>query len=109
MSHSLETIMQTTILTSTDVVESLKTRAKWANKEFIKNPNATRWNVQTRDSFVYQQAFYFFGSVTRTAEQKHNLLVILSKLPQGEWDDAICQSALGMSLVSALRDHANCP
>ena len=101
--------MQTTILTSTHVIESLKTRAKWANKEFIKNPNAARWNAQTRDSFVYQQAFYFFNSVTRTAEQKYNLLVTLSKIPQGDWDDAICQSALGVSVRDALREHANCP
>jgi hypothetical protein len=101
--------MQTKILTSTDVIENLKSLAKFANREFMKNPNATRWNIQTRAAFVYQQAFYFFGSVTRTAEQKHNLLVWLSREPNCNWDDAICQSALGVSVLAALREHANCP
>jgi hypothetical protein len=101
--------MQTKILTSTDVIENLKSLAKFANREFMKNPNATRWNIQTRAAFVYQQAFYFFGSVTRTQEQKFNLLVALSRDPDGNWGDAICQSALGVSLISALREHANCP
>jgi len=110
MSHLLETIMQIIdTLTADQALKTLQGRVQQANKDFIKNPNAARWNIQTRTAFVYQQAFYFFGSVTRTAEQKHNLLVVLSRDPDGNWGDAICQSALGVSLISALREHANCP
>jgi hypothetical protein len=108
--HLLETIMQiTTVLSPAAVVDALKAQAQQASKNFIKNPNAFHWNRQAQTAFVYQQAYYFFWSVTRTAEQKHNLLVALSRDPDGNWGDAICQSALGVSLISALREHANCP
>ena len=99
----------TTVLSSDAVIDALKARAQQASKDFIKNPNATRWISQTRTAFVYQQAYYFFGSVTRTQEQKFNLLVALSRDPDGNWGDAICQSALGLSLFSPLREHRNCP
>ena len=106
----LEPIMQiTTVLSPAAVVDTLKAQAQQASKNFIKNPNAFHWNRQTQTAFVYQQAYYFFGSVTRTQEQKFNLLVALSRDPDGNWGDAICQSALGVSLISALREHANCP
>ena len=99
----------TTVLHPEAVLENLKGRVQRASKAFIKSPNATNWNVQTREAFAYQQAFYFFHSSTRTTEQKFNLLVRLSKVTHGEWPDAICLSAIGESLESALRDHANCP
>lgn len=101
--------MQTTALTSTAVVDSLKTLLKWANRDFAKNPNATHWIVQTRAAFVYQQAHYFFGSVTRTAAEKQHLLALLEGEPNGNWGDVICQCALGVSLKDALREFGNCP
>jgi hypothetical protein len=99
----------TTVLSPAAVVDTLKAQAQQASKNFIKNPNAFHWNRQTQTAFVYQQAYYFFGSVTRTQEQKFNLLVALSRDPDGNWGNAICQSALGVSLISALREHAVCP
>jgi hypothetical protein len=99
----------TTVLSPAAVVDALKAQAQQASKNFIKNPNAFHWNRQTQTAFVYQQAYYFFGSVTRTQEQKFNLLVALSRDPDGNWGDAICLSALGVSLISALREHGNCP
>ena len=99
----------TTVLSPAAVVDTLKARAQQASKDFIKNPNATRWIAQTRTAFVYQQAYYFFGSVSRTPEQKHNLLVALSRDPDCNWGDAICLSALGVTLFAALREHGNCP
>jgi hypothetical protein len=47
--------------------------------------------------------------VSRTQEEKFNLLVALSRDPDGNWGDAICLSALGVTLFAALREHANCP
>ena len=99
----------TTVLSPVAVLENLKGRVQRANKLFVKNPNATYWTLQSRESFVYQQAHYFFCSASRTTEQKFNLLVTLSKVTNGEWGDAICQSALGESLASALGEYANCP
>ena len=99
----------TTVLSPAAVVDALKARAQQASKDFLKNPNATRWIAQTRTAFVYQQAYYFFGSVTRTQEQKFNLLVALSRDPDCNWGDAICLSALGVTLFAALREHSNCP
>ncbi len=99
----------TTVLSPAAVVDALKARAQQASKDFLKNPNATRWIAQTRTAFVYQQAYYFFGSVSRTQEEKFNLLVALSRDPDGNWGDAICLSALGVTLFAALREHGNCP
>jgi len=96
-------------LTADQALKTLQGRAQHASKDFLKNPNATRWIAQTRTAFVYQQAYYFFGSVTRTPEQKHNLLVALSRDPDCNWGDAICLSALGVTLFAALREHGNCP
>lgn len=101
--------MQATALTSTAVVDSLKTLLKWANKDFNKYPNATHWIVQTRAAFVYQQAFYFFNNASRTASEKQHLLALLEKEPTGNWGDVICQFVLGVSLKDALREFGNCP
>lgn len=98
-----------TTLSPAAVIETLQGRLEQASKDFIDHPNAARWNIQTRNAFVYQQAFYFLGSLCRTTEEKFNLLVALSRDPDGNWGDAICLSALGMSLSDALREHANCP
>ena len=98
-----------TKLSFDDVLENLQARLKMAQRDFAKYPNATRWNVQTRDAFVYQQAFYFFGAVSRTYEAKVALLIDLAQETNGNWGDIICQHALGMPLAPALREHANCP
>jgi hypothetical protein len=101
--------IQSTGLTAEFVVSNLKARLQMAQRDFIKYPNATRWNVQTRDAFIYQQAFYFFGAVSRTYEDKQDLLLALAKETNGNWGDIICQHAFGLTLSAALRDHANCP
>ena len=101
--------MQTTALNSTTVIATLKRRAQQASKDFIKNPNATHWIVQTRTAFVYQQAHYFFGSVSRSPSDKFTLLDLLANDPLGNWGDVICKFVLGVSLAEALREFATCP
>ena len=103
--------MTTTLpaLTLSNVLDALKLRVKQASADFVKNPNATNWNVQTRSAFVYQQAHYFFYGVSRTYEQKQDCLRELCNEPNGNWGDVICKHALGETLQSALREHANCP
>ena len=96
-------------LQSFEVLATLKTALKFAQSNFNNYPNATRWNVQTREAFVYQQAFYFFSSVSRTEEDRQALLLALTHDPLGEWGDVICKHVLGMTLLGALREHANCP
>jgi len=97
-----------TTLSPAAVIETLKGRLEQASQDFIDYPNATRWNIQTRNAFVYQQAFYFFSSLSRTTEEKFGLLCKLSKNEE-DWGNIICLSALGVSLSDALREHANCP
>jgi hypothetical protein len=111
MSHYLEnqTMTLTTTLTATDVVANLKARLKMAQRDYLSFPNATRWNVQTRDAFVYQQAFYFFNAVSRSYEDKNACLIALGAESNGNWGDVICQHAFGLTLTAALREHANCP
>lgn len=101
--------MQVTALNSTNVVATLKARAQQASKDFIKNPNATHWIVQTRTAFVYQQAYYYLGNVSRTASEKQHLLDLLHNEQNGNWGDVICQCALGVGLTAALREFASCP
>lgn len=96
-------------LSPSDVLANLKKRLQMAQRDYLKFPNATRWNVQTRDAFVYQQAFFFLSSVSRPYEDKINMLKALTNEPNGNWGDVICQHALNMSLAPALREHANCP
>ena len=96
-------------LQSFEVLSTLKANLKMAQNDFNKYPNATRWNVQTREAFIYQQAFYFFGSVSRTEEDRVACLKDLSNEANGNWGDVICKHALGLLLAPALREHANCP
>jgi hypothetical protein len=96
-------------LQSFEVLATLKATLKMAQSNFTKYPNATRWNVQTREAFVYRQAFYFFGAVSRTEEDRQTLLLALTHEPLGNWGDVICKHSLGMTLLEALREHANCP
>ena len=96
-------------LTIKEVLFRLKINMQTANRDFAKYPNATRWTVQARSAFVYQQAFYFFGAVSRTQEEKIACLRALIEEPNGNWGDVICQHALGMPLAPALREYANCP
>ena len=96
-------------LQSFEVLATLKATLKSAQNDFNKDPNATRWNVQTREAFVYQQAFFFFGAVSRTEEDRQALLIALTHEPLGNWGDVICKHALGLTLLGALREHANCP
>ena len=96
-------------LQSFEVLATLKATLKSAQNDFNKYPNATRWNVQTREAFVYQQAFFFFGAVSRTEEDRQALLLALTHDPIGNWGDVICKHALGMTLLGALREHAICP
>jgi hypothetical protein len=96
-------------LQSFEVLATLKATLKMAQNNFNKYPNATRWNVQTREAFVYQQAFYFFGAVSRTEEDRQALLLALTHEPNGNWGDVICKHSLGMTLLGALKEHANCP
>jgi hypothetical protein len=111
MSHYLEnqTMTLTTTLTATDVVANLKARLKMAQRDYLSFPNATRWNVQTRDAFIYQQAFYFFNAVSRSHEDKADCLIALSAECNGNWGDIICHYAFGLTVTAALREHANCP
>ena len=99
----------TNTLDSHEVLATLKASLKSAHHDFAKFPNATRWNVQTREAFIYQQAFFFFGAVSRTEDDKQALLIALTHEPLGYWGDVICKHALGMTLLGALREHANCP
>ena len=101
--------MQITILTRDEVMSNLKARVLQASKDFVKNPNATQWIVQTRAAFVYQQAYYYLHSGSHTVTDKMQLLHDISTEPNGNWGDVICQHALGMTLQAALREHANCP
>lgn len=101
--------MQTTALDSATVIATLKRRAQQASKDFIRHPNALRWMVQTRTAFVYQQAFYFLGTLSRTAQEKQHLLDLLENDTDGNWGNTICQCALGVSLSAALREFASCP
>ena len=101
--------MQATALTAASVTATLKARAQQASKDFIKCPNALHWTVQTRTAFVYQQAFYFLGTLSRTAQEKQHLLDLLENDNDGNWGNTICQCVLGVSLSAALREFANCP
>ena len=101
--------MQITILTRDEVMSNLKARVLQAGKDFVKNPNATGWIIHTRDAFVYQQAYYYLYSGSRTVAEKMQFLQDISTEPNGNWGDVICQHALGMTLLAALREHANCP
>lgn len=101
--------MQTTALDSAAIIATLKSEARWASREFIQNPNATHWIVQTRTAFVYQQAFYFFGNMSRSPRDKHNLVALLTAEPTGNWGDVICKFVLGASLAEALREFATYP
>jgi hypothetical protein len=105
----MTTVTNTAQLQSVEVLGHLKDSLKFAQSNFAKFPNATRWNVQTREAFVYQQAFFFFGAISRTEDDKQALLVALTHEPIGNWGDVICKHALGMTLLGALREHANCP
>jgi hypothetical protein len=101
--------MQTTTLTSTEAIAQLKASAQQASKDFIKNPSGFNWNRQTQTAFVYQQAYYFFGSVTHTDSGKQHLLALMENDPDHNWGDTICKCVLGVSLSAALREFANCP
>jgi hypothetical protein len=101
--------MQTITLTSTAALAQLKASAQQASKDFIKNPSGFNWNRQTQTAFVYQQAYYFFGSVTHTDSGKQHLLALMENDPDHNWGDTICKCVLGVSLSAALREFANCP
>ena len=95
----------TTVLTPVQVLDNLKKRLVQCQRDFTKNPNATRFNVQARAAFVYQQAFYFLHGTWRTSEQKFAFLVELSKEPNCNWGDVVCRHTLGMNLHRALNEH----
>ena len=99
--------MQTTTLTSSDVIAQLKARAQQASKDFIKYPSAINWTVQLRTAFVYQQAHHFFLSLSRSPNEKQNLLSMIDSEPNGNWGDVICQCALGTPLASAMREFVS--
>jgi hypothetical protein len=101
--------METITFTPEIVLTRLKSDLQRAQREFVKNPNALNWVLQTRDAFVYQQGYYYLHSGSRTHDDKAQLLQTLSKTPLGNWPEAICQAALGVSIKDALREHANCP
>ena len=101
--------MQTITLTPEQVLSNLKAGLQSSQRNFAKNPNALHWILQTQDAFVYQQGYYYLYSGSRTHDAKKQLLETLTGLPLGNWPEAICQAALGMSVREALREHANCP
>lgn len=105
----MTTVQMLPALTMSNVLDALKRSVKQASDSFIKNPNATNWNVQTRSAFIYQQAHFYFYGVSRTYSQKQDCLRELCDTPFGDWGHVICHHALGETLQSALREHANCP
>lgn len=97
-----------TVLSTEQILSTLKRRLQQANREYAKYPNATNWNVQQRIAFMYQQAFYFLQASSRiwSDEQKSALLTDLSKDPVGNWGDIICRYTLNMTLNKALNEYA---
>jgi len=95
-----------TVLNPEQVLTNIKKRLQQANREFSKYPNATNWNVQQRLAFTYQQAFYFLNSSSRSLDQKFAFLTALSREPNGNWGDVVCQHCLGMTLQKALNEYA---
>jgi hypothetical protein len=105
----IDTPIQATGLTAEYVLQNLKARLQYAQKSFVKRPNSLNWNIQTREAFTFQQAFYFFNSMTRTYEEKQKMLVELSKVTNNDWGDVICKITFGESLSTILRAHQICP
>lgn len=70
---------------------------KQHQKAFNKNPNSLNWHMLTRSMLVYQQAIM----LNKDANVQH-LLERLPTLTMGEWEQAIVQHALGMSIEQAL-------
>jgi len=101
--------MQTTDLDSAAVIATLKAEARKASKNFIKTPHANRWFDMTGTAFVYQQAYLFFNSFTRSPRDKFALLALLATEPIDNWGDVICNFVLGVSLAEALREFATFP
>ena len=88
-------------MTYTLTLEALQnhtlTNLKQAQKGFNKNPNSIQWYCLTRTMLAYQQAM----QLGKDANVQH-LLDRLPNLTMGEWNEAIVQHSLGMSMRQAL-------
>jgi hypothetical protein len=70
---------------------------KQHQKAFNKHPTSINWHLLTRSMLTYQQAVM----LNKDANVQH-LLERLPTLTMGEWEQAIVQHALGMSIEQAL-------
>jgi hypothetical protein len=86
-----------------DVKSWAKTQLKFAQRDFAKQPNATRWNIALRTMYVYQQADFASRSACVDRAQ---LIADLAGKPCGHWDDIISRATTGKPVRDNLRDFA---
>lgn len=82
-----------------------KTELKTAQKEFLKNPNSSKWTENIQAMLVWQQVEYCDTSFLPSSVQKRrDLEIILSERAQCDWAERIVHVILSMSMDQALRE-----
>jgi hypothetical protein len=86
-----------------DVKTWAKNELKYAQRDFNKQPNATRWNIALHRMFVYQQADF----ATRSAlVDRKQLIADLAGKPYLYWDDIISRATTSKTVRQNLQAFA---
>jgi hypothetical protein len=65
-------------------------------RQFRKNPSSTNWRMVLRSMLVYQQV------TTARIDKQRKIIDAVTALPMGDWDEAIVQAALGMTISEVI-------
>jgi hypothetical protein len=65
-------------------------------RQFRKNPSSTNWQMVLRSMLVYQQV------TTARIDKQRKIIDAVTALPMGDWDEAIVQAVLGMTISEVI-------
>jgi len=65
-------------------------------RQFRKNPSSTNWRMVLRSMLVYQQV------TTARIDKQRKIIDAVTALPMGDWDEAIVQAVLGMTISEVI-------
>ena len=87
----------TTLSFQADIATYALNSMTHTQRQFRKNPSSTNWRMVLRSMLVYQQV-----TTARTFDKQGKIINAVTALPMGDWDEAIVQAALGMTISEVI-------
>ena len=86
----------TTLSFQADIATYASNSMTHTQRQFRKNPSSTNWRMVLRSMLVYQQV------TTARIDKQRKIIDAVTPLPMGDWDEAIVQAALGMTISEVI-------